>query len=99
MITEISIIRYIYWENKTIQAEKVYDANQLLCIPRQGDLWEDGSFITGSPAEVKEIRFNYDENFCIVYLDEHHFEESEDPDFIQKVISNYEDGDWIIEDI
>ncbi|GEM_PF-3118364 len=98
MDIDVTLMRSIEWADKYLLVEKNYKSSELACIPRVGDGWEDSSFIIGGIPHVDEVVFNYEGGYCIVYLEVQSIEEV-DKDFIERIITSYEEGNWSINEV
>lgn len=97
MSISIVITRFILTEENTIRINKEYSKEDLLCIPRKGDLWEDRGFHDGMTAKVTDVSFNYDGGYCIVYLNSLKLTESEFQDASELITTSYEASGWVFE--
>ena len=96
-MTAVVITRFIETEENIIRIIKEYSKEDLLCIPRQGDLWEDDGFHDGMTAKVTDVTFNYDNGYCIVYLDALELTESEFQATAELITTSYEANGWTFE--
>ncbi|MFJ5565221.1 hypothetical protein [Lysinibacillus xylanilyticus] len=97
MTVPVIITRIIETEENTIIVNKEYSKEDLLCIPRPGDLWEDNGFHDGILTKVAEVVFNYDGGYCTVYLDSLKLTESEFRDKAELIKTSYEANGWNFE--
>lgn len=94
MTVSVIITRFIITEENTIGITKEYSKEDLLCIPRKGDLWEDSGFHDGMRAKVIDVSFNYDFGYCNVYLDSLELTESEFQATSELIMTSYEENGW-----
>lgn len=96
METSIIITRFIESGENLVRVNKIYSKEDLLCIPRTGDLWEDEAYIDG-PAVVTDVVFNYGNGYCTVYLDALELAEEEFLTQSESLIASYAENGWEIE--
>ncbi|MGG2111927.1 hypothetical protein ABFY60_15615 [Lysinibacillus pakistanensis] len=69
---KINIIRFVAikkdYGHNLIKLTKTFSKEDLLCIPRVGDVWE-GYFLSGKAPLVEQVVFNYEERYCNIFLE------------------------------
>lgn len=99
---KINIIRFVAIQkdnvHNLIRLTKTFAKEDLLCIPRVGDIWE--GYFGGYDPSVEQVVFNYEKGYCNVFLEVLDLEDkSVNKVLFDQTIPTLKEKGWEIEDI
>jgi len=91
---EMKVNFMIHVSDHDIRMEKEIDFNDLLFMPRKGDLIESEVFSYSGPVKVEDVIIYLDHGFCNVFLSKHNLMDNS-VEHLEEVITDYEKKGWI----